>query len=794
MSALGRVVRSGVGRRRVQTVVIGLVVMIAVASAVLGGSLLVASNAPFDRAFAQQRGAHLTAQFDAGAATAAQLAASAHVAGVAAAAGPFPTAVVNPVDNHDRPFPPATLVGRAEPGGAVDAVTLLEGRWATAPGELVLAGGDRPVGGMRLLGRQWRMPDLPGTPALTIVGIARSVSVTADGWVVPAQIAALTGSGAPGGNQMLYRLDSADSAARVEAGRAAVQAALPAGALTAARSWLTTRAESANNTALLVPFLVAFGVLGVVMAVLIVGNVIAGAVGTGTRRIGILKALGFTPNQVVRAYLAQALVPAAVGAALGVVAGNALTVPLLAETNRIYGTSDSGVAPWVDLAVLAGALALVCATAWAAASRAGRLRTVDALAVGRTPTPGRGQAAARLSARIPLPRPMTLGLAHPFARPVRSATIVAAIAFGAAAVTFSVGLGASLNRVQATENHGDVVIHPSHHISAPPPGAGPGTEPGPVTEPGPPPEIDPAQVLAAITAQDGTAGYSGFAQTEVTAAGLTGSVEALAFTGDKSSYGYQMVDGTWFGGPGEVVVATPFLTATGTEIGDTVVLTDHGEQLTVRIVGEVFNTENDGLQLLTAAETLAAAEPELRAQEYNVVLRPGTDPVAYAEALSAALQPLGAQATVVENDADELLIIINSLTTLLTLLLVTVAALGVLNMVVLETRERVHDLGVHKALGMSPRQTVAMVIASVVVTGLAGGAVGMPIGVLLQRVVLGDMGRIAGFNLPAAVIDVYRPAELVLFALGGLVIAVLGALLPAGWAARTSTAAALRTE
>ena len=65
MSALGRVVRSGVGRRRVQTVVIGLVVMVAVTSAVLGGSLMVASQAPFDRAFDQQQGAHLTAVFDA---------------------------------------------------------------------------------------------------------------------------------------------------------------------------------------------------------------------------------------------------------------------------------------------------------------------------------------------------------------------------------------------------------------------------------------------------------------------------------------------------------------------------------------------------------------------------------------------------------------------------------------------------------------------------------------------------------------------------------------------------------
>ena len=105
-----------------------------------------------------------------------------------------------------------------------------------------------------------------------------------------------------------------------------------------------------------------------------------------------------------------------------------------------------------------------------------------------------------------------------------------------------------------------------------------------------------------------------------------------------------------------------------------------------------------------------------------------------------------------------------------------------------------HDLGVHKALGMTPRQTIAMVIASVVVTGLVGGAIGVPVGVVLQRTVLGAMGSSVGFTLPASVVDVYGPAELLLFGLGGLVIAVVGALLPAGWAARTRTATALRTE
>ncbi|MBF9128946.1 FtsX-like permease family protein [Plantactinospora sp. S1510] len=789
MSALGGVVRSGVGRRRVQTVVIGLVVMIAVSAAVLGGSLMVASRAPFDRAFAQQRGAHLTAQFDATKTTVAQLSASMHATGVTAAAGPFPTASITPAAARNRATQSITVVGRADPGGPVDAVTPNEGRWVAGLGEIVLHTDSRlPKSLQPKVGDVLRLPDLAGSPTLTVVGVARSVSETAGGWVTPEQITALTAPAPGGGYQILYRFAKSATTAQVDAGRAAVEADVPAGALTGARSWLTTRTNSAGNTVLLVPFLIAFGVLGVLMAILIIGNVITGAVSTGTHRIGILKALGFTPGQVVRAYMVQALIPAATGAALGVVLGNVLILPILAQTNEVYGTADSGVAPSVNIAVLAGALLLVALTAWAAASRAGRLRTVDVLAVGRTPSPGRGQWAARLAARLPLPRPVTLGLAHPFARTLRSATIIAAIAFGAAAATFAVGLGTSLTKVQASENNADVVVQPGRPVNGPPPEGGPrGTS-------GPPQAPDPVAVAKAITAQAGTSGYSGIAETQVTAAGLPDALDILALSGDNSSHGYEMIAGSWFGQPNEIVVAKPFLTATQTEVGDTIVLVSNGTQLTVRIVGEVFNIQSRGMEILTAAATLTPAEPELRAMTYDITLKPGTDPVAYVEALDTALASAGATARIAEDEASELLLVINTLTTLLTLMLITVAALGVLNMVVLETRERVHDLGVHKALGMTPRQTIAMVIASVVVTGLIGGAIGAPVGVMLQRVIVGEMGRVTGFDLPASVINIYHPAELVLFGLGGLLIAVLGALLPAGWAARTRTATALRTE
>lgn len=103
MSVLGKVVRSGVGRRRVQTLAIGLATMMAVAASVLGGSLLVVSGAPFDDAFAERHGAHLSVQFDAGEVGAGQLSKSGHAEEVSSAAGPFRTAMVTPRSDGASP-------------------------------------------------------------------------------------------------------------------------------------------------------------------------------------------------------------------------------------------------------------------------------------------------------------------------------------------------------------------------------------------------------------------------------------------------------------------------------------------------------------------------------------------------------------------------------------------------------------------------------------------------------------------------------------------------------------------
>ncbi len=172
----------------------------------------------------------------------------------------------------------------------------------------------------------------------------------------------------------------------------------------------------------------------------------------------------------------------------------------------------------------------------------------------------------------------------------------------------------------------------------------------------------------------------------------------------------------------------------------------------------------------------------------------GTDLAHYLTSLNATLDPVGAVAMAQSSNSSDVIAAMDALVGMLTLMLVAVAGLGVLNTVVLDTRDRVHDLGVLKALGMAPRQTVTMVVTSVAGIGLLAGLVAVPAGVALHRCVSPLMGDAVGMNLPTSDIAVYHAPLLTLLALGGLVIAVTGALLPAGWAARHDTATALRTE
>jgi putative ABC transport system permease protein len=800
VTAVVRAARGGLGGRRLQAIIICLVVLAATAASTLALGMLADAHSPFDHAFAAQRGADVTVTVDTSVATLSQLTATTRLAGVTAAAGPFREVSVTaqlaiPGVAGSSPVP-EQIAGRSSPGGPVDDLTLTAGHWPRNENQIVLS---EAGPGTDQLGSTLTV----GSHRLTVVGLADSVTNTAQAWVLPAELTALARRAGGGQAEMLYRFANAGTSAAIAADIAAVRAALPQGAVQGTATYLAVRQSEQSSIAPWVPFIIAFGLLALVISVLIVINVVGGAVIAGTTRIGVLKSIGFTPAQVVASYVLLVAVPAVLGCVIGVVCGDLLAVPLLRQNAQIYQVGTLGVPVWVEVAVPLAVLALTAAGAVPPALRAGRMSAVQAIATGRAPRPTHGYIAHRALARLgSLPRAVTLGLAAPSARPARTLVTAAAVVFGAVAVTFGAGLATSLTRAYADISQSSLSVR----VLALPSGAQPGPAApsggkhggfkptgGGVGGPGPG-ALTAAQqraIMAALAAQPDTLHYVSAAYDQLGAPGLIGGLAVTAYGGDPAWSGLALISGRWYSRGAEVDVNTLFLTDTGTSVGSVYTLSSGGQNVTVRIVGEVFQPGN-GLDMYLSPATLAAVDPGVGVQQYDVSLKPGVNPQAYANAISARLG--GSYAASVTQGGGRVFAAVETLVTLLTLLIIAVAGLGVLNTVALQIRERAHDIGVFKSVGMTPRQTLAMILCSVAAVGLVAGIIAVPAGMYLHDGVVPTMAHAANSGIPASLLTVYLPWELVLLALAGLAIAIVGALGPASWAAGTRTAFALRAE
>jgi len=782
-----RAAGGGITRRLVPTVVVFVVLTASTAAALVGVTLLTSANELFYNAMATQHGADLAVTVDAARVNAAQLAATRRATGVTQAAGPYPEASVTLAAGGPggMSVPGLSVVGRARRSGPLDDLTLNQGQWATLPGQIDLAS-YQPL--HVPIGSTVTVTSAPGQPALTVVGYAGSVVRDEDAWVIPAEVAALRGRAA-GSEQMLYTFRSAGTGAQISTDLAAVRHVLPARAVTGSVSWLPSAGQTSAEQSVDTAYVAAFALIGLALAVLIVATVVSGAVLAGYHRIGVLKSIGFTPAQVATSYLVQLGVPTVAGCAAGAALGNYWVLPELNNSAGAFHVAHQTVPLWINVTVPLGMCLLAGLAALVPALRAGRLSATAALAPAHLPIPssparraGHGYGAHRLASRLALlPRPVSIGLAAPFSRPARSAATLATISFGLAAVVLAVGLDGSLAKVNtsAADGAGQVQVDP---------GGGQATFTASQRR----------AITATLRAEPGTQRYLAEADlvpfpgahrtVSVPGAGV---VPVTAYDGPAGWLNWPLVSGRWYRGPGEVDAGPAFLSQSGLAVGDRVTLRLGGRVIPARIVGQVFDLAGTGL--LTSWRTLGGGAAGLAAAQYDIGLRAGTSPARYAATLARAL---GGRVFVglPRSGAPGFGLVDTSYLRLLTVLMAVLAGLGVLNSVLLVTRERVHDLGVFKAVGMTPRQTLAMVACWVVVPAIGAALLALPGGMLIQDVTVRALAADIGLPLPGQFIHVYGVVQLLLLALAGLGIAVAGALLPAGWAAAARTSTALRAE
>jgi putative ABC transport system permease protein len=806
---------AGAGRRLVQSGVVLAVLGVSCAAALTAMTLVFAANQGTAAAVTVTHGADLAVTINADKVSAGQLAATRHLPGVTQDAGPYPQTTITVATGGAAAGHPGgggllptglTVVGRASPSGSLDDIianpSIMAGmgtsRWPDRPGQVSLAF----TTGIRVpLGSKLTVVSAPGRPVLTVTGYAQTQENYEDAWVTPGEIAALRPAGAPAQDQMLYTFASDSTNAQLSADLAELKAALPGGAVASSQSLVNT-GEGPPGGNVNTRFVLAFAVLALVLAVLVVANVVSGAVVASYRRIGVLKSIGFTPAQVTAVYLAQISIPAVAGAVAGTVLGNWQVLPVLG-LYEIQG-AHVFVPLWINLTVPLAMLALTGLAAAVPAARAGRLHAVEAITAGQAPRAGRGAAPYRLAARLPLPETVTTGLAAPFSRPARSAVTLAALLFGLTGVVLGASLNSSVHKIN------DSAISGLGQLQAAPDGRTNTLS-----------RSQAAAAAAAIHAQPGTQHYVG--ETDLMSGvtllvpskapvnvGIAGQPDlpltTYAYDGDSSWLGWALVSGHWYNGPGEIDVSADFTALTGKTTGDLVTLTVNGKPVSVRIAGEVF-LPNVVPTVFLGWQTLGGQAAGLTVNQYDIDLTPGTSTAGYSNALQRALGPgigVGSSGNVSFAAGVDL-----SLFRWLTVLIAALAALGVLNAALMATRERVHDLGVFKAVGMTPRQVITMVTCWVIGPAVIAAAIALPAGLTAQDLLVHQLassnggmvscvgsctGPAWGSVLPASFVHVLGGIDLLLLVLAGLAIAIAGTLGPATWAARTRTSAVLRTE
>jgi hypothetical protein len=275
-----------------------------------------------------------------------------------------------------------------------------------------------------------------------------------------------------------------------------------------------------------------------------------------------------------------------------------------------------------------------------------------------------------------------------------------------------------------------------------------------------------------------------------------GTVLAFAERGP-DDFGFVIVAGRRPVGRDEVALGAKTMRRAHVTVGDRIRVGDRS----VRVVGQaIFPVTDDGYPLADgvlfddvgfAAAGLAQASgfASTGFNTYAVKLRPGSDGAAAVRRLAALNRGDPPMLTRTPGEVDQLEQL-DRLPTVLALFLVLVALLALGHALVLTVRHRRAELAVTRTIGLTPGQTARTVAWQATTLGVVGALIGIPIGLVLGRIVWAAVAR--GYGIAD---DPAWPVPVVVLALP-VVVLLANALawMPGRRAAHLRPAEILRSE
>jgi putative ABC transport system permease protein len=490
-------------------------------------------------------------------------------------------------------------------------------------------------------------------------------------------------------------------------------------------TWQQVRDSMASNDRLLGLLLALFGIIALVGAPCAIANVTAGRVLVQRQDIAMLKALGFTPGQVVRMLLAEQTVLGAAGAGLGLLAARIMTSP---EFVRPPDGTPVGLAPlsggWMALigvgTVLTVAIATVIPAWWA-----GRVSPVAAV----QPSPPRGHLSliARLGLLVHLPAALVLGARDSLTRRLPAALTVFGLAIPMVMITIALTCWSTIGGF--THDPGKIGLASAVTVS----------QGG----------LDNKQMLALISHdRQVLAAYPG-AQFVTLLPGDNGTFVARAMGTSSRPYPFQVVQGRMFHAANEAVAGQGFLDLMHIGVGAWFSQVIDGVPVILHIVGRTIEPDNNGDVLdfgLDALNDAGSAPPQLT---YSLVLRPGVPAaVAAARLLGESHDQLDVQ--VVANPASGLRVV----QLVIAVSVVILAVIGLANLLtatVVGMRDHRHEVGVLAAMGLTPRQVMATLVVNTMILTALGVTSGIVAGLVIAPRLINMQAQTSGIGSGIAV-------------------------------------------
>jgi putative ABC transport system permease protein len=226
-----------------------------------------------------------------------------------------------------------------------------------------------------------------------------------------------------------------------------------------------------------------------------------------------------------------------------------------------------------------------------------------------------------------------------------------------------------------------------------------------------------------------------------------------------------------FGTFEEAVAGQGFLDLMHVRVGSWINPTIDGVPVILHIVGRTIEPDNDGDVVdfgLDALPAASAAAPMF----YSLVLKPGVDPAAArASLLRASGNRLDVQLEV--NPAARLGVV-RVVIAVAVVILALIAMANLLTATDVGLRDHVHEAGILKAMGLTPRQVMATLVVSTTIVTAIGVVAGVAAGLAAAPRLINAQGRASGIGWGIAA--GLSPATVASLLAAALAVAVAAAL------------------